>query len=230
MEEEVNKFRNDFDNDKGLQTVRKLLITVCMTFLALNLTGASIEEANTFIFKIKFSNYKGLSYLLASTIVFLTIRYYSFAQPYHKIINDYWIARLMADRNFFDYNKYSKSVSGLLGDVLDQWGEEYPGLEESRYKSTGFFRRHIEFDTVEVYEDEQGRKEHSLEIIEKKLYEYSKNWTPTKYFIVLLFEFRYQINALFKHRENLDLFAPYILSTVTIFTFLFKDLIISAIS
>ncbi|EFI63637.1 MULTISPECIES: hypothetical protein [Comamonas] len=229
MDEEVIKFRDQFDNDKGLQSVRKLLVTTCMIFLALNLTGASIEEANTFIFKIKFSNYKGLSYLFAATIIFLTIRYYSFAQPYHKRINDYWIARLMLDTEFFYYDKQSQEVKGLLQEAIVAWGGDYPGIQHPRYKFSGFFRRSIEYDFLDHFEGEDGRTEQYIGTHEIKLHSFTEKWTACDYKRVFFLEFKYQIDALFRHRENLDLFAPYMLSIVTILAFSFKGEILRSI-
>lgn len=229
MTSDVNKFRSDFDNDKGLQSVRKLLVTTCMIFMALNLTGASIEEANTFIFKIKFTNYKGLSYLFAFTIIFLTIRYYSYAQPFHQRINDYWIARLMSDSKFFEYNKHSQEITGLLQDAFTEWGEESPGIEYPRYKLSGPFRRTMEYDIEDEYEGENGQRERYVDTVEKCLFKFTEKWTPCKYLKIFKFELIYQIDALFRHRENLDLFAPYLLSIVTILMFVFKRLILDII-
>ncbi len=62
------------DRDEGLKAKRKLLIVASCILLALSFSGATIDEANTFIFKIKFTNQNGLGILLVLSIVFLMIR------------------------------------------------------------------------------------------------------------------------------------------------------------
>ena len=57
------------DNDAGLQSKRKLLTVASLILLALSFSGATIDEANTFIFKIKFANQNGLGILLVLSIM-----------------------------------------------------------------------------------------------------------------------------------------------------------------
>jgi len=70
VSEALTKFRESIDCDAGLQSKRKLLVMACSIFLAINLTGATIEEANTFLFKVKFENHSGLNTLFLASIFF----------------------------------------------------------------------------------------------------------------------------------------------------------------
>lgn len=82
-EEKLIEYRNKLDTDEDLQGKRKLLVELSILMLAINFTGAVFKEANTFIFKIEFTNQSGLSYFFLLAILFLLIRYFAYAHHYH---------------------------------------------------------------------------------------------------------------------------------------------------
>ena len=69
----LNEFRNLIDEDQGLKSKRNILVVVSIVMIVLNCSGAVIQEANTFIFKISFTNHVGLSQFMAVAIVFLSL-------------------------------------------------------------------------------------------------------------------------------------------------------------
>ncbi|SDG67667.1 hypothetical protein SAMN05216603_1032 [Pseudomonas benzenivorans] len=206
------------DNDEGLQTKRKLLIMVCIIFLAINLTGATLEEANTFLFKIKFTNYTGLSYLFLAAIIFLTIRYYSYAQHYHSKLYDHWSQRLIRNYKILYYIYGDTEPKGLLGKAIDVYIGDEPGITEPKYCVRSLFRRSISYES-KAY-DSTG--EPCLDTKYISLTDFGEKWKFHHYLSLLWHELAHQIEATFKYRENLDLLAPYILSIAAIFSFIFK--------
>ena len=70
----IDEYRAHLDSDVGLAAKRKILIVVSLLLLALNVSGASIKEANTFVFRVEFSNHVGLTYLLGVAVAFLMLQ------------------------------------------------------------------------------------------------------------------------------------------------------------
>jgi heme/copper-type cytochrome/quinol oxidase subunit 3 len=90
------------DADEGLKSKRKILTITSLILLALTFSGAKVEEANTFILKLKFDNQNGIAILLVLTIVFLIIRYYNYAKPYHEKLFRAWSDRMLDDGYFLN--------------------------------------------------------------------------------------------------------------------------------
>ncbi|NOH82088.1 hypothetical protein F0231_20445 [Vibrio sp. RE86] len=223
MSEELKEFRASIDIDQGFQSKRRMLMMACMTFLALNLSGATLEEANTFLFKIKFNNYIGLSYLFLLSIVFLTLRYYSYAQDYHSRLYEFWTKRMLSDHRVFFYDSFDDEISGLLSKSISVWVGDEPGLTEPSYKVSGLFKRTLSYRSEDI--DEERGPYYYTEYID--LYKVTDSWNRKHYCILLWFELKYQIESIFKYRESLDLLAPYLLSVVSILSFVFKSEILS---
>lgn len=60
----TDKLIENMKEDSELSSKRSLLIVASMLLMAMSVSGATLLEANTFIFKIGFENSKGLGYLL----------------------------------------------------------------------------------------------------------------------------------------------------------------------
>lgn len=216
--EDIEQYRNDIDNDKGLAAKRRALVIASLVLLALSVSGASIKEANTFIFRIEFSNHVGLSYLLGAAVTFLLLRYYAYAQSYHSQLFDFWSARLLNDYSVFYYNSAQNEVQGLLGNRIAIWGGDEPSIQYPRYKKVGMFKRNIVY-TSEGQDDEHEAYSYNENI---ELNKYSKAWTR-KHFIKLFgFEIKYRVEAILKHREYLDLMFPYFLGIAAIISLIAK--------
>lgn len=195
-----------------------MLVIVSLLLLALSVSGASIKEANTFIFRIEFSNYVGLTYLLGAAVIFLLLRYYAYAQSYHSQLFDFWSARLLSDYRVFSYNAANDELQGLLSKRIDIWGCDEPGIQEPRYKKVGILRRNIVYAS-EGQDDEHGTYSYDENI---ELNKYSESWTKNDYRKLLRFEIKYRVEAMLKHREYLDLMFPYLLGIAAIISLLAK--------
>ncbi|MGX9457840.1 hypothetical protein ACWU37_12755 [Photobacterium damselae subsp. damselae] len=205
------------DSDEGLKAKRKLLIVVSSILLALSFSGATIDEANTFIFKIKFTNQNGLGILLVLSIIFLMVRYYNYAKPYHDILYNLWTKRLLSHSFFFTQNPYElEDINGL---VADSSAEEISACYREddfywsyTYRCRWLFRRDIvhRWGSRQDYEDNVN----SVNI-------FTKFGTLT-YLKTLYLEAIEQGRSFFTHRENLDILAPYMLGSLAIASYYFN--------
>ncbi|GIU13941.1 hypothetical protein [Shewanella morhuae] len=205
------------DNDTGLQSKRKLLTVVSLTLLALSFSGATIDEANTFIFKIKFANQNGLGVLLVLSIIFLMIRYYNYAKTYHDKLYSLWTKRLLTHSFFFCQNPYeSEDVYGLVADssaeeISARYREEHFYWSYT-YKCKWVFRRYI----VHSWGSNQDNEDNvdSINIFTK--------FGALAYLKALYLEAIEQGKSFFTHRENLDILAPYMLGCLAIASYYFN--------
>jgi hypothetical protein len=200
------------DADEGLKSKRKLLTITSLILLALSFSGAKVEEANTFIFKLSFNNNKGISLLLMLAVIFLLIRYYNYAYKYHHQLYKLWSDRLLKHPFFFHSHPNEPEYYGLVNDLepkaLNIEALQYHGGDWSvGYKCRPVFVRKIIYWWSDQYDN------HELEV-----------WVGWKnYFKVLRLEARYQFEGFIKHRENLDIVAPYFLGVFAIASYTFND-------
>jgi hypothetical protein len=192
--------------------------------LAINFTGATFKEANTFIFQIEFTNQSGLSYFLLLTVIFLLIRYYTYAHHYHEELYKLWSNRLLSDRRIFHYQHEAEEVKGLLMTAINVWGSDEPGIQASRYQVTGIFKRGLLYPAEHHYE---GGVEEYEELI--SLTNFKGKWRKRDYLKLLSYEFKYQSSAFFKYRENLDLVGPYFLGVAAIILTIWKLNIVNSL-
>lgn len=214
----IDEYREKLDSDEGLAAKRRALVIASLLLLALNVSGAAIKEANTFIFKVEFSNHSGLTYLLGVAVVFLMLRYYSYAQSYHSQLFKFWSTRLLSDYRVFSYDISEDKVEGLLGKAVNIWGGDEPGIRDARYKKIGIFKRNIVYTSRD--EDERhGEYSYDKNI---ELNRYSEKWTKKDFWKLLKFEFIYRVKGVFKHREYLDLMFPYFLGLFALLSLIYK--------
>lgn len=214
----IDEYREKLDADDGLAAKRKVLVIVSLLLLALSVSGASIKEANTFIFKVEFSNHAGLTHLLGVAVVFLMLRYYAYAQSYHSQLFDLWAARLLSDYRVFSYDTREDKVNGLLGKAVNIWGGDELGIQDARYKKIGIFKRNLVY-TSSAYDEGHGEYSYENNI---ELNSYSEEWTKKDFCQLLRFELKYRIEAVLKHREYLDLMFPYILGLFALLSLIYK--------
>lgn len=210
----VDEFRESMDSDKAFQSKRKALVFISLLLLALVVSGAQIKEANTFIFKIEFSNHEGLRYLLVASVMVCMLRYYSYSERYRDQLFKIWCGRLLADRNVYYVDEESGEVSGLLGKRVRGCSSEY-NVESPKYYKSGFLKRSVGLPASEMH-DYYGQVYFTKYI---SLNEYSGNWTSQDFRRLLLEEFKYRVEAWVKYRETLDLASPYMLATASLVSF-----------
>ena len=113
-------------------------------------------------------------------------------------------------------------IKGLLSKSINAWPGDEPGIGYCDYKVVGIFKRNLVYFTSSFEAGEEGNVEiHYEENIE--LNRYTDKWLRRDFFKILGFELKYQIEGFIKHREYLDLIAPYFISGASLLTFVFKD-------
>lgn len=205
------------DTDEGLKSKRKMLTITSLILLALSVSGAKIEEANSFIFNIKFESQSGIGVLLVFSVLFLMVRYFNYAKPYHVELFRLWSDRMMHHPYFLSRCHHSYEASGLIaekfpnesrfdevpfaGDDLEETGHEWS------YKCFPPFVRKLSF----TWRDREDYYDEDVSIGREN------------YLKVLGLEAKYQFASFFTHRENLDILAPYMLALVAISSYFFKE-------
>lgn len=214
----VDEFRSAMDDDAGFKSKRRALTFVSLLLLALVLSGAEIKEANTFIFKIEFTNHIGLKYLLVLAVLSCIFRYYAYSEKYHAQLFRFWSTRLLNDVSIFHYDRESESVGGLLGRKIDMYGGDEPGIRTPTYKKTGFLKRNIGYPATGTH-DFYGEYYYTEYI---NLNEYTENWSKVEFRKLLRTEMKYRLEAWIKYRETLDLISPYLLGFISLAVFLYN--------
>lgn len=205
------------DKDEGLRSKRKVLVIISLVLLALSVSGAKIEEVNTFIFKINFENYFGIGILLVFSVLFLMIRYFNYARSYHSELFRLWSDRMLKHPYFFSQCYHSDEMNGLVA-------EKFPN--ESN------------FSALPYAADQMEERNHSwsykcsFPFIRKLSYSWSDQYDFYNrdvfvgwkgYLKVFGFEIKYQLESFFTHRANLDIYTPYILGCLAISSYFFKE-------
>lgn len=214
----IDEYREKLDSDEGLAAKRRALVIASLLLLALSVSGAAIKEANTFIFKLEFSNHSGLIYLLGVAVIFLMLRYYAYARSYHSQLFELWSTRLLSDYRVFSYDASEDEINGLLGKILTVRGEDEPGIRDARYKKLGIFKRNIVY-TSHGQDERHGEYSYDENI---ELNRYSVKWTKKDFRKLMRFEFKYRAEGVFKHREYLDLMFPYFLGASALLSLIYK--------
>ena len=221
MAQEVDEknFIDRFDSDDKLIAKGKVLTTISLVLLVLEASGATMKEANTFIFKIEFAHQDNIAYLLLAAVVYLTVRYRNYAKPYHNELFLLWSERMMKNRDVFFYSHREEVVKGLLGDAFDVFGGDEPGIQNSTYVVSGFLRRGINYPAVWRCESEDGKllEEYYDEYF--SLLYFNKNWNALKYLRLLFTEFKYRLGAFINDREHFDVLSPYMFAGLAILSF-----------
>lgn len=203
------------DNDAGLKSKRKLLTIVSLITLALSFSDAKIEEVNTLVFKLSFENNGGISFLLVCSILFLLIRYFNYARPYHDKLYHLWSARMLKEPFFFEFNHHEDEADGLVIQKMPKhidFNECIRDPEISinwRYECSFLFKRKISYLIEYKYEYDDDDKAVPVGW---------KNYPKT-----LLLELKHQFKSYFIYRENLDIYAPYFLGLAAISSYFFVE-------
>ncbi|MFL9706255.1 hypothetical protein [Aeromonas veronii] len=221
----TTKLIDNMKEDSDLNTKRKLLVIVSILLMAMSVSGATLLEANTFIFKAGFANSKGLGYLLFLGVITLTIRYYSAAYQYHAQLYEMWANDMVRDYDVFGYlyDDHWFSPCGLLSNISmfsKGFAESHDEDENMRnkfvfkYEVSGVFRRTVS------YTCDYG--EH-LSIERVSLNTFKDGWKFTHLVQLLKIELRFQSAAFFRRTEHLEIILPYIISVLSLLSFIFKS-------
>lgn len=217
----INRSKSDLkkeiDNDNGLRTKRKLLTVTSLILLAIQFSGAKVEEANTFILKLSFDHQNGIGVLLVLTIIFLLIRYYNYAIPYHDKLFVSWSSRMLKEPFFSDYNYHEHEYYGLTADLtpkelnLYEEGQPEQFSWEYKYNCRFFLARYFEYS----WEDTNDFYTKKINLFDSV--------TKLQYLKIMGYELKYQTASFFTHREYLDIYTPYILGIFSILSYFFIE-------
>jgi len=211
------KLQKEIDNDEELNGKKRILTITSIILLAIQFTGATIVEANTFILKLNFTHQNGLALLLFFSIMFLLIRYYSYARKYHKSLYELWTFDLMSNPKIESYDEHGNDLYGWLHENYPpnfdpmQYRQDEHCSYKTKYKSTWLLVKYFQFDITDEYHSYS-----SYINIFKKL-------GLKIYLIILFMEIKYRTLGYFKNRENLDILAPYMLGFAAIISFIFPN-------
>lgn len=209
------------DRDTGLKAKGRLLSITSLLFIGIMLTGAKIEEANTFIFKVTVSNQAGIPSLLFLSIIFITIRHYSYAKPYHDELQNKWTKRLLDNPFFLSYDDQSDDLNGLVYEIQPSGfglGDPEFGYNNNDSHSYGYswgppFSRSIYYSWyIESYGADVDAKKSIV-----------KSAGLLNYFKAIRLEIKYQAQSLITDREYLDIFGPYLIAILAVVSFIFRS-------
>jgi len=219
MAEKYDNLRNEIDSDEGLKSKRKLLTVVSLILLAIQFSGAKVEEANTFILKLSFSHQGGIAFLLMLAVLFLLIRYYNYARLYHEKLFELWSSRMLEDPFFYSYDPNEPDASGLIIELarkhlkVDVDNVIRSDHEDCiwKYDHRWCFSRYI----VYLFHNEYELEGVDINLLNKAGF--------LTYLKILRYELIYQVSGFFTHRENLDILTPYLLGLVAVFSYFFNE-------
>ena len=198
------------DGDEGLKSKRKLLTITSLILLAIVLSGARIEEANTFIFRISFENSERLTGLLFLSVLVLLLRYRNYAYRYKKQLYQLWVSRMLSNPFFQVRDDQDTSISGYLMDYMpDKLKEDFnsfPDFSRLRfdYRCRFLFRPEI------IYQNYSGGPDPEVYILRVKEHKWKVVWLDLKA----------RFGQLINHREPLDIMAPTLIGYTAIVFFI----------
>ena len=201
------------DNDAGLKSKRKLLTIVSLITLALSFSDAKIEEVNTLVFKLSFENNGGISFLLVCSILFLLIRYFNYARPYHDKLYRLWSDRMLGEPFFYKYHYEEDIWTGVVNEKTPK-GVEFEEVGRGEIKTLKYSYK-CSFPIVrKIFYEFSDEYQH----YEKDIFIGWKNY-PT----ALRLEVKHRFQSYFIYRENLDIYAPYFLGLAAISSYFFVE-------
>jgi len=224
-EEKEESLTDRMKNDSDFQSKRKLLVATSVLLMAMSLSDAQLKEANSFIFKIDFSNSAAFGWLVFVAVIVLMIRYYSLAFKYHSYLYDVWANAMMQDRRVFVYyvddeNTHDYIPYGLLSKLRSHScsnridGHSFEKYKiEPKYIINGILKRGISYDY------DVG---HDIIAEDINLNKFDEYWTRKDFYRLLKIEFEYQKNAIFRQPEYLDIALPYFIASLSLISFIFK--------
>lgn len=210
-----SSLKEKIDNDVELRKIGTRLIVVSLIFMSMISTGAKLQEANTFIFKITFDNQDAIPWLFLVVISYLFFRYYTYARVYHYELERKWIERLERSKVLIEIDHENNELFGLVVDLepkrvdlnylyhsgIDkdfQWNFQY-SVDLVFVRTIRYYGGHVQASVDEEYE--------------VNLY---KSIGLRKYLSILLLECRYQVSSFIRDKERLDLIGPYIISIIPV--------------
>ena len=190
-----------------------LITIISLLVITISVGGVRIEEANTFIFKLSFTNPENIGLVLAISLVTLCIRRFSIdsSSGVHTQLRDAWIQKLIKDWRVLSYDQENDEAYGYAVKVNEK-NMDPPARSDTLigYRSRGFLTREF------VYESEFD------EDFPTESYEYCKDIRKDRagsfriYTKVVSLEIKYRIGSWFTDPAVLDFYGPYLLAATAL--------------
>lgn len=221
-QERLEAFHKEIDEDEGLKSKRQAVIYLSLIIIAINLSSATIEKANTFLFEIHFARADGFSVLLAFSLLFCLIRYFNYSYKHTVKLSEFWKKRFIQDPKILFFHDDSEVFSGILAPIAQ-------GIFDDKHHD-------LRSKVVSDFNNDYTTNWLPLKRI------YSASWYDTRYddelgesfnvrkeigfinlFKLLKIEYTYRIEAYFRYPETLDLKAPFIIASLAYISILAKS-------
>ena len=214
MTEPPKSLTEQISNDTVLASCKKTLIILSSILLALTFSGAKITEANTFIFKITFTNPVGLSSLMLLAIGYLLIRYNSLSNLYVESFQKQWSEKVKSNYFYRNFDYHNDVVYGFIPYLFKPYVDlNNESIKRSNYdfveydlKTRLFFNAFFYLTT----HDESGPSK------PVKIYLFSSR-SKLKYLAAVSIIFYYWLIEQFRHREFLELYSPIFIGLTAVF-------------
>ncbi len=209
---EPSELSKKIDEDLALASSRKYLVVTSLVLLALLFSGATVTEANTFIFKLTFTKANGIADLLLLSIAFLLIKYYSNAAKYHKVIYEDWTERVVKHPFFYWVCEHSDGQSGHIVDIAPDYAgfnDQSFGYEENekvnwKLHTNFLLNAQIQYDLFNRHGHMQDDRVYVVRL--KR---------PIKSLQALWVIFKHWLETQTRFRESLEIYAPYFIAFFT---------------
>ncbi len=210
--------KQQIDSDEQLQKLGRRLSILSLMFLGVMLTGATIEEANTFVFKVKVTTQEAIPVMFLLSVLYLLFRYYTYARPYHKKIEEIWWKRFSSDVLYVQrLQDGSDEIIGLVYDLE-------PGFASENFEAQSTILRRGIFDRIIEYRYTYNPPNSELfdppdEVIAVSI---GGSAGLRKYFSIYFKETKYQLRSYIEDKERLDLWGPYLIVSLAILSFFYQ--------
>ena len=201
--------------DTSLASCKKTLIIISSVLLALTFSGAKVTEANTFIFKVTFTNPTGINTLLLLSIGYLLLRYNSISHIYTDNYKKQFATRVLDNKFFRRYDSYNNVVDGFIPDLLKP--KIY--INDDKYKHSN--HSYLDYDLkvrlfFNAYIDLTEYDEHGNPYLYRFYLIGSKN--KLQYLFALSIMLSHWFLEQFRQRDFLELYSPMFIGFIAVYS------------
>lgn len=227
----LSTLTGQIEKDNNFIKARRILVTLSIILIGLVTLGITVQEVNTFVFKLSIDNPQYLGLLIFISLVLSIIRYYSYAFSYQNKLKKIWCKKVIKDEKVFIPLALIQTEQPYLSSgALDRFMsiERYIDPSSIAYKAKFPFRRYVTyvldrncFQSLEEQVHEDGIRQRQISIY--KPYNKLNILNARK---VLKIELKYRLEIAFRSRVYLDIYYPYCLAIVSIVLYFFPESIL----
>jgi len=204
----------ELQTDEKLAKSRRNVLIVSSILVVMTYAGATLTQVHGLIFELTFDSPERLQSILCIASLLLALRYYNHASKYHNTCYERWTSRLCRDNEVLSYDEYASEVVGIAYEIAPD-STSYDDPECS--KTCLSFERNWVFNAYFVYETDH---EHFIDTRRAYIHKLLRD-NKAEYFQMLVLMFRYWMNEQIKEPDSLYLFAPYWLTVIGVYLYLF---------